>query len=337
MTGNANTNTGRVSSDAIITNPFLELAIKNPTSASTREFAGVRFSAAQIAGMLTTGLENSATPNGINSLSGYLKTATATGVATTAARSMTYADTGLTINGIVQGRLLGSSSGTTCTAGFLDPCYNIAFSSDTYNLNLQPATVPITINPTVITGKRLTTANLTGSGSVGQIDFSGQLTATVAGFLNLNKNVTGNITGLAADITVSENLGFIHKLNLNNPASLSLQKENVLWPGATVAAQRGWWLALEDPVDIGNVTPTNPVAITNLVLQQVVPSINQDLTNNPRNCGNLLTGCVGGSDLAVGNVNLSANPNRFLDFPLVNLQLAAQSFASNCYGSLTFC
>jgi hypothetical protein len=178
---------------------------------------------------------------------------------------------------------------------------------------------------------------LTGSGSVGQIDFSGQLTATVAGFLNLNKNVTGNITGLAADITVSENLGFIHKLNLNNPASLSLQKENVLWPGATVAAQRGWWLALEDPVDIGNVTPTNPVAITNLVLQQVVPSINQDLTNNPRNCGNLLTGCVGGSDLAVGNVNLSANPNRFLDFPLVNLQLAAQSFASNCYGSLTFC
>ena len=104
-----------------------------------------------------------------------------------------------------------------------------------------------------------------------------------------------------------------------------------------MAAQRGWWLALEDPVDIGNVTPTNPVAITNLVLQQVVPSINQDLTNKPRNCGNLLTGCVGGSDLVVGNVNLATNPNRFLDFPLVNLQLAAQNFSANCYGSLTFC
>ena len=60
---------------------------------------------------------NNAIPNGINTFSGYMKTKTASGTAVTAARSMTFADTGLTMNGIVQGRLLGSSSGTTCVSG----------------------------------------------------------------------------------------------------------------------------------------------------------------------------------------------------------------------------
>jgi hypothetical protein len=339
LSGVSSTSDGRVNSDATITNPFFEIAIKNPDNASTREIAGIRFSAAQVSGLLTAGLENTATPNGINSLSGYLQTGVATGTATTAARSMTYADTGLTIDGVVQGRLFGSSSGTTCVSGFLDPCYNISFTSDTYNLNLQSASVPITINSKAHTLRRQSSVDLTGSGTVGTINFSGQLTATVVGFLNLDKNVTGNITGLMADIEVTQSLGLIHKLSLNNPASLSVQRENVRWPGATVDAEAGWWLALEDTVDIGSVTPTNPVSITNAVLQQVVPIINQDLTNNPRNCGNLLTGCVGGSDLNVGNVNLSTNPNRFLDFPLTNLQLAAQNFAPNCYAAsgLSFC
>ncbi len=49
----------------------------------------------------------------------------------TAARSMTFGDTGLTMNGIVQGRLLGSSSATTCVSGFLDPCHDISYSSET--------------------------------------------------------------------------------------------------------------------------------------------------------------------------------------------------------------
>lgn len=339
LSGVSSTSDGRVASDAVITNPFFEIAVKNPNTASTREIAGVRFSAAQVAGMLTTGLQNSATPNGINTLSGYLRTGVATGTATTAARSMTFADTNLTIDGVVQGRLFGSSPGTTCVSGFLDPCYNIPFTSDTYSLNLDPATVPITINAKPHTLRRQSSVSLTGTGNVGTINFSGNLTATVVGFLNLDKTVTGNITGLVADISVTQSLGLIHKLTLNNPASLSVQRENVRWPGAAVDAEAGWWLALEDTVDIGSVTPSNPVAITNAVLQQVVPIINQDLTNNPRNCGNLLTGCVGGSALNVGNVNLATNPGRFLDFPLTNLQLAAQSFAPNCYAGsgLSFC
>ena len=40
----------------------------------------------KISGLLTMGTENSATPNGINSFSGYMKTKSSSGVATTAPR-----------------------------------------------------------------------------------------------------------------------------------------------------------------------------------------------------------------------------------------------------------
>ena len=175
----------RAATSALITNPFIQFAIKNPTSAATREVLGFRVSAEKIKGLMTLGTENTSTPNGINTFSGYMKTKTASGTAVTAARNMTYADTGLTINGAVSGRLFGSSSGTTCVGGFLDPCHDISYSSDTYNLSLSSTSAPFTINSTVVSGTRMKDVTLKGTGTVGQIDFSGQLTAKVLGFLNL--------------------------------------------------------------------------------------------------------------------------------------------------------
>lgn len=61
LSGLSDTNDGRASSSAKLTNPFIEFAIKNPNSASTREVAGVRLSAESIQGLLTFGSENSAT------------------------------------------------------------------------------------------------------------------------------------------------------------------------------------------------------------------------------------------------------------------------------------
>ncbi|AXI01861.1 hypothetical protein [Aquirhabdus parva] len=329
-TGTCASGAARASCDATLTNPFLRLAIKNPTTLATREVVGLQLGAQNVTGLLTAGTENSTTPNGINSLSGYMSVAASSGTATTAARSMTYADTGnQAINGQVKGSLLTNSCG-----GFLDPCINVSYSSTNYTLNLSSATAPLTTNATVVNGKRLSSIGLTGTANVGQIDFAGPLTATVAGFLNLNKQVTGNITGLIADLTIQENLGFVHSIPLNNPFSLSLQKQDVMWPGAPAVAQTGWWMAFNDPINIGNVTPSSQVQITNAVLAQVIPKISTYLTNNPTNCGNLLTGCVGGSDLAVGNVALT---NAHVAFPLTDLQLAAQSFPPNCYGSLKFC
>lgn len=335
LPANANyTSDERAATSAKITNPFLQFAIKNPSSAATREVVGFRVSAEKISGLMTLGTENSATPNGINSFSGYMKTKTASGTAVTQARTMTYADTGLTINGVVEGRLFGSSPGTTCVDGFLDPCQSISYTSNNYNLSLSSTSAPFTINSTIVSGTRLKDVVLKGSGTVGQIDFSGQLTAKVLGLLNLDKQVTGNITGLKTDITVNQNLGLIHALYLNNPASLSLQSQKILWPGAAVAANQGWWLSMEDEVELGSLSPTTQVAITDAVLKQTIAGINKDLTDHPRNCGNLLTGCVGGSALVVGNVPMNSTT---LDFPLTNLTLQGQNFRSNCFGGMKFC
>ncbi|MDN5556161.1 MAG: hypothetical protein L0G58_06030 [Acinetobacter sp.] len=311
----------RAATSALITNPFIQFAIKNPTSAATREVLGFRVSAEKIKGLMTLGTENTSTPNGINTFSGYMKTKTASGTAVTEARTMTYADTGLQIKGKVTGTIL-----------FIPT--TLDYTSDNYNLTLSSTTAPFTINSTIVSGTRMKDVTLKGSGTVGQINFSGPLTATVLGGVPLNKQVTGNIMGLKTDITVNQSLGLIHALYLNNPASLSLQSQDILWTGAAVGANKGWWLAMEDEVELGSLSPTTKVAITNEVLKQTIAGINKDLTEHPRPCGDLLFQCALGSDLAVGNVPMNSTT---LDFPLTNLSLQGQNFRSNCYGGLKFC
>ena len=71
--GSPMTREQRASSSAKITNPFIEFAIKNPGKASTREVVGLRLSAEKLQGLLTAGTENSSTPNGINSISGFMR------------------------------------------------------------------------------------------------------------------------------------------------------------------------------------------------------------------------------------------------------------------------
>jgi len=134
-------------------------------------------------------------------------------------------------------------------------------------------------------------------------------------------------------LDIDENLGYIHKFPLNNPFSLSLQSTQVHWPGAEYTADRGWWLAIEDEIDIGKVVPKNQIDVTNDILKQVVPSISNYLTNNPPTC-QLVIGCLA-LGLNIGEINLSsAKP---LYFPIKDLPLATQNFAPNCYGNLKFC
>lgn len=321
LSGAADTNNGRASSSAQLTNPYLEFAIKNPDSASTREIVGFRLSAEKVLGLLTLGDQNSDKPNGINSLSGYMKINPSIGTGYTAPRNMTYADTGMTIDGNVKACM-----------GF---CMNLGFKSNDYNLALESAKADIFLNGATVNGTRMSSVNLSGYANIYPLNFSGDLKASLnflGGLINLQKKVDGSITGLKADITVDQNLGYLHVLNINNPVSLSLQSQQIWWPGAEAAANTGWWLAFEDSVDIGNVTPADQIQVTDDVLKQVVNPISDFIKKNPPTC-NVLN-CLFGSDLSVGTVNL---PNTTLDFPLKDLQLKNQSFAPNCYGGLKFC
>ncbi|MCB1659408.1 MAG: hypothetical protein KDI39_14410, partial [Pseudomonadales bacterium] len=58
LSGNSSTSAGRVQSDAVLTNPFFEFAIKNPNIAATREVVGFRVGSEAANGLLTFGLEN---------------------------------------------------------------------------------------------------------------------------------------------------------------------------------------------------------------------------------------------------------------------------------------
>lgn len=317
----------RAASSAVITNPFVEFAIENADSSSTRRVLGFRLSAEKIQGLLTMGTENTETPNGINSFSGYMRTKELTGTAMTKERQMTFADTNKEIHGIVKGCL---DLLVTCVNLDLD----LHYVGREYDFKLESTAAPFTIAPSVVTGSRMTDVELYGKGTVNELFFAGPLTALVLGeLLPLEKQITGSIINLETDITVNQSLGLVHALYLNNPMSLSLQEQSVLWPGASVAAKRGWWMALEDEVDLGSASPSNPVDISNEVLIQTIAGINKDLTEKPRDCGNLVSGCIGGSALAVNQIN---NPT-LLDFPLKNLKLSGQDFKSNCFGGHKFC
>jgi hypothetical protein len=70
---------GRANTSALLTNPFIEFAIKNPTSAALREVVGFRLSAEDILGHMSAGTVNDVNSSGlssgggINQFSGYIK------------------------------------------------------------------------------------------------------------------------------------------------------------------------------------------------------------------------------------------------------------------------
>jgi hypothetical protein len=355
---------GRPDSLAVLTRPFFEFAIKNDDSRTLREVLGMRLSAENASGMLTFGDQTAAmtdaeSQNGINSLSGYMNIGSATGTAITEARPMSYDNTtyaGKNYTGL--GQAMTGNLWLTVLAIINDV---VGISSTDYNLLLQPATAYVTTAPTIVNGNRLNSVQLFGTATIDPINFAGPMKADVSNLLGLgidlelDKDVTGVLSGLGANVEINESLAFIHKIEADNPFSLSMQRQDVLWPGAAAAAQTGWWLAFEDEIDIGNISPEDPVELTNAVLLQALNSPTGNAgsgttcTTASVNCAlyrglgvrngdpygircNGLNDCLGGS-LDVGNVFVPLD----VDFPLNDLKLGAQSVTPNCWGSARFC
>ncbi|MCH7328611.1 hypothetical protein [Acinetobacter modestus] len=331
LSGISETSTGRASSSAKLTNPFTEIAIRNPNSASTREVLGFRMSSEKAEGLLTFGLENGSAKSGINSLSGYMEVAATSGIAKVNP-----------INGLKPSDVNGQQiSGEACGLIICLP-----FTTTDYTLNLRnssgSSTAPLLGNLTlpqqVITGKRISVAPLKANATVSGIQVSGNIKAVAAGIINLDKATTGTVNNLKVDVSISEDLGYFHRANLNGtPASLSLQATDILWPGTKSLAQRGWWLEFSNPIDIGDVSPTDAVNIASNTIEATLVQISDYLTNEEKvKCGAAgLLSCLGGSTINIGTPDLSNAPA--VPMALTNLVLANQSFAPNCYGTLKFC
>ena len=362
----------RAASAAILTRPFFEFAIKNDNSKTLREITGIRMSAENTSGLLTLGDQQagSADPgnsSGINSLSGYMVLGETSGTAQTKRRIMTYDNYTCTAGDACSGTYQGLQRAMT---GRIYASLNLyedttTFKSTDYGLFLSSADADVTVPSTVVSGKRMQSVNLSGTAEIGQIDFSGRMAANVDGILlgadlELDKDVSGNITGLQAEVPIQQSLKYIHRIVVDSPFSLSMQKSDVLWPGAAVAAQSGWWMAFEDEIDIGNISPEAKVSVTNDVLIQALgpefadagtgsncntATINcalaRRLTGDDPDHGthgvecNSLRDCLGGA-LPVGNVNVPNNPSDIV-FPLSNLKLSGQNVAPNCFGNARFC
>lgn len=322
LSGVADSNTGRASSSAKISNPFLEFAIKNPDSAAKREVVGLRASAEAIQGMLTFGLENGPQKSGINSLSGYMEVAAAGGkVDVNPIKDLTYQSSGQTpITGTVKGWFIP-----------------VDFTSTEYNLNITPTQQgDLRLPQQVITGHRINNAPLTAKAYVNGLDISGNIKAETA-IMNLDRKLSGKIDNLTVDVKIDEGLGFFHKANLNgSAASLSLQSRHLMWPGSKSVAQNGWWLELSNPIDIGDITPTEKVTITTPTVKETLGEVSKYITANPISCGTWgLLQCVFGDSIDVKTVDLSKGTP--VNLNLANLELKNQNFAPNCYGNLKFC
>ena len=180
--------------------------------------------------------------------------------------------------------------------------------------------------------------------------------ATIAG-VNVgdtlkNAFIKGTIQGIKGDVTIDQGLGYIHTLPINSPVYLSLLSQSLRWPGTysgalsasspeivTDVAQKGWWLSLQDPVNLGSVDPTKAIDIAPL-FPQIAAQVSAQLGSSPYpsiGFDGLFAAILGTGDINVTvqkPIDLSNNP---LTLNLNNLQLNGQNFKPNCYGSLKFC
>ncbi len=342
--GSESDRAARVGSSAVLTNPFMQFAIKNPGSASTREVVGINLSSEKAVGLLTFGSENSSTKNGINALSGYMKVAATTGTALVNGFGTSNVAGEAARDQIRQADGYNAISGKACCLFFAG---DLNFNTTAYDLNLRDKATgsnilkgDLVLNEQEITGKRINSAVLKAIANVRDIDLSGIISAQAAGIINLNnKNTMGTIQNLKVDVLINEDLGYFHKASLNGtPASLALQSQDIQWTSNKSVSQKGWWLELSNPIDIGKIDPTEKVDIPKATLNEVMNQVSVFLnkSENAVKCGAIFAiNCLAGGNVPVGTVNLqNATP---ANMTLNNIQLAKQDFTPNCYGSLKFC
>ncbi|ENX55062.1 MULTISPECIES: hypothetical protein [Acinetobacter] len=164
----------RAASSAILRNPFIEFAIKNPQSASTREMTGVRLSAEGIKGYMTAGTNNDQ-PNtpasqlnqgGINTFSGYIVTDPVDVTASTQAAKfgltrdqMIYAPVYINALGVIYGYR------TAYTAvDKMNPSSNNYQAPpsgvSSWGINIAQKDIKFIFPQTVVTGNRMSQLNL---------------------------------------------------------------------------------------------------------------------------------------------------------------------------------
>ncbi|WP_445115157.1 hypothetical protein [Acinetobacter sp. WZC-1] len=358
---------GRANSSAVITNPFIEFAIKNPNSPATREVSGFRLSAEEILGYLSAGTANVANPtDGIKSFSGFLK------VAETPVNSFTDPTSfGTTDDQRIFAKIssLGIPRTVFTDAGAMLNAPPAGLNIAQWGIAVPRQEVKFNFPETIVTGNRLSQLNLvvkdvpiptitigSDSGAIKmKLDepinaivtsindstfYMGEKTMAQCGSGATIVSGCTYITNLKANVTVKQNFNLIHNLPITSGGYLGLQSTAVKWPGSDAAdtAQRGWWLSFKDPLDFGALNPTAGIPMQD-VLPQIATFITNylSLNNIALDAGNTWNALVGLPIYkGIGDVHLADNARAVM--VLENLLLDSnQRPVSNCFGNLKFC
>ena len=361
--GNPVFSDGRAATSAKLTNPFMEFAIKNPSSASTRQVVGLRLSAEQITGLLTAGLANNLTPSstdGIQNLSGFMRVAATTGEATTLP-TVFGKDQNHQIRGLLSA--IGINREFTSEPG----------SSDTQGVTIPSLTTGFNIPEFQVSGNRLDSATVSGiktkidsislsDGPLNQLKVNFPALLFFIGSQAKIKLADGSaVRNLNMDITFNQALSMLHNIPLTgNGGYLSLQQQSILWPGSYISSsdssgktldnmtqsdvsKTGWWMSFADPVQLGYLKATEKVDIKNVMPQVATLMTNELLKEENRVYAPLgsALGTLFGITMTTPKpiiVDLNqatlSNPAKLA---LSNLKLGNQEVRANCYGNLQFC
>jgi hypothetical protein len=332
--------------DAIFTRPSITLAITGDAT-PFRQVVGFQLSAQKLLGEMTAGV-NDGTQNGINNLSGYFVTAATTGTTQTAADSLNAA------TNVVNGKADFSGCIAGCPTAF----------HTTGGTAVIPAVSGVTFSVPSFSyyGCRSGCAGGNTSASIGGITSvipdialsdAGPLSANIPGCVlaviiplcNININsigLTGTVHHLNANISLSEDLGYLHAIPLNNPFSLSFENQSVSWPGGSVAnpSTRGWFMSVADPVNLGSLsTPAGYSADISGSNANVASVLSSYFNANPLQLTFLqAAGGIVGAHINVNVGTLDFTSYSAVGIALTNLPLGtSQTPVPNCYGSYKFC
>lgn len=365
--GNPVFNNGRPSKSAILTNPFMEFAIKDPDKASTREIVGFRASAEKISGLLTAGLANNLVPSttdGIQRLSGFMRIAATSGAVNTLTSTFGKQNDQI-VNGNV--RIIGlidssfsSLPNDPITLGVTIPSMPVSFNTPAFQVNGQRQA------SAVIEGINVTLSSIPLANGPNNL-LRVRLNPTVLGveYARVRLKAGSAVQNLNLSIDFMQSLSMIHNIPLTGTGGyLALQKNPLLWPGNYIdpadtsktdlslmtksdVAKQGWWMSFAEPVQLGFLQAANDVDIS-AVFPQVAALMNAELAKDSQriNLGlgeafNALTNqIIETPDPLVVDLNNATNPllgGTPASILLQNLKLKNQEVVPNCYGTLTFC
>lgn len=329
--------------DAVMTNPYVELAIANDGTPTNRSLAGFRFSADNMTGLLSFG-QNGPNPNGLNTFSGYMTTMPITGTALTQA---------VNLGGKTDPKQTVLSFATNpsiflCTSGCYSGNIGTADPTKSAGVNIPSLSVPFSSGGASINGTRVTSTQVTATGAVPTVSLNGgqlfvnmQTTICVAFFIcvpSATVNMQGSVSGLTTSINFSENLGYIHDVQVSSPFYLAFEKQAIQWPGAATpdVAQRGWWMSFANPVNLGVLNPTQQIDISPTFGQMAAAFANYFNANpipisTSQGLQQLFSGAM---TVNVGALNIPST----LTMNVSNLALDShQNVVPNCMGGYKFC